>query len=580
MNTSSLHRQHILCTILWSTTLFLLFTSHVSAQTRKYERKSVTSLGTVLVKSGLSPDLDIVRNRLKAYIELPRFDFNTISESSIREFVKKANQTDLSPESIGDALKQTVVPKILEAIKTVAALRAQGNLKEEDLARAAVDKMKGSGLTAEDIKKVYNSSFIYLPVITDYKEETVADNFIVEIKGYILWYRIIVSDDGKSASAVLLTKLSEPKAGAASANPDESFQLKRRKVDGRTYARLKAIGGWAQAEALAMRELPEFKLSAEIRSVEGQFATAGLGKREGIGLDDGFNVLDFFDDGQGSVATKDIGFYRVSQVADNRTNDNESSLFYGYIRAGVERGSLLVERPRLPVDVRITPKFATLNIPRIALPADFSTYNNLIANRPNAFGNIFAFNENVGAAAGIDVGLALNLARWTGVTQFFAVLDGGISFPLSAPQNKTFPLFWNVHLGFQKKFWFSWINLSLGLLAGLDALNVSGSDDGTGRLENVNLLMLSGRLDATLELMLNPDLLFSVKAGYKLATPPIAGTLKFRGEDEINLLTAGRLDLFGNINFSGLMLSATISFTLPSSSAFDFTSLFPSDIDY
>jgi hypothetical protein len=120
----------------------------------------------------------------------------------------------------------------------------------------------------------------------------------------------------------------------------------------------------------------------------------------------------------------------------------------------------------------------------------------------------------------------------------------------------------------------------LGLLAGLDALNVSGSDDGTGRLENVNLLMLSGRLDATLELMLNPDLLFSVKAGYKLATPPIAGTLKFRGEDEINLLTAGRLDLFGNINFSGLMLSATISFTLPSSSAFDFTSLFPSDIDY
>ena len=569
----------MLSTILLSITI-LFTTSYASAQTRKYERKSVTSLGTVLVKSGLSPDLDIVRNRLKAYIELPRFDFNVISESSIKEFIKKANQTDLSPESIADALKQTVVPKILEVVKATAALRAQGNLKEEDLARAVVDKMKGSGLTAEDIKKVYNSSFIYIPVITDYKEETALNVFTVEIKGYILWYRIIVSDDGKSASAVLLTKLSEPKSGAWSANPDESFQLKRRKVDGRTYARLMAIGGWAQAEALAMRELPEFKLSAEIRSVEGQFATAGLGKREGIELDDGFDVIDFFDDGKGAVVTKDIGFYRASQIADNRTSDDESSLFYGHIHAGVERGSLLVERPRLPLDVRIAPKFATLNIPQVALPADFSTYNNLILNFPNAFGNIFAFNENVGAAAGIDAGLALNLARWLGVTQFFAVLDVGLSSPLSTPQNETSTFFWNVHFGFQKKFWFSWINLSLGVLAGLDFLNVSGSNDAPGRLEGLNLLMLSGRLDAALELMLNPDLLFSVRAGYKLATSPIAGTIKFRGEDEISLSSEGRLDLFGNINFSGFMLSATISFTFPRSPSFDINAFFPSEIDY
>jgi hypothetical protein len=569
----------MLSTILLSITI-LFTTSYASAQTRKYERKSVTSLGTVLVKSGLSPDLDIVRNRLKAYIELPRFDFNVISESSIKEFIKKANQTDLSPESIADALKQTVVPKILEVVKATAALRAQGNLKEEDLARAVVDKMKGSGLTAEDIKKVYNSSFIYIPVITDYKEETALNVFTVEIKGYILWYRIIVSDDGKSASAVLLTKLSEPKSGAWSANPDESFQLKRRKVDGRTYARLMAIGGWAQAEALAMRELPEFKLSAEIRSVEGQFATAGLGKREGIELDDGFDVIDFFDDGKGAVVTKDIGFYRASQIADNRTSDDESSLFYGHIHAGVERGSLLVERPRVPLDVRIAPKFATLNIPQVALPADFSTYNNLILNFPNAFGNIFAFNENVGAAAGIDAGLALNLARWLGVTQFFAVLDVGLSSPLSTPQNETSTFFWNVHFGFQKKFWFSWINLSLGVLAGLDFLNVSGSNDARGRLEDLNLLMLSGRLDAALELMLNPDLLFSVRAGYKLATSPIAGTIKFRGEDEISLSSEGRLDLFGNINFSGFMLSATISFTFPRSPSFDINAFFPSEIDY
>jgi len=120
----------------------------------------------------------------------------------------------------------------------------------------------------------------------------------------------------------------------------------------------------------------------------------------------------------------------------------------------------------------------------------------------------------------------------------------------------------------------------LGVLAGLDFLNVSGSNDARGRLEDLNLLMLSGRLDAALELMLNPDLLFSVRAGYKLATSPIAGTIKFRGVDEISLSSEGRLDLFGNINFSGFMLSATISFTFPRSASFDINAFFPSEIDY
>ncbi|MCS7210300.1 MAG: hypothetical protein NZ844_01525 [Chloroherpetonaceae bacterium] len=575
---SSLSR---LCKPLLGVVICLLICSAVSAQERKYARKSITSLGSVLIKPGLAtkPDLDIVQNRLKAYIELPRFDFNVLSENTMREFRQKANQTDLSPESIGAALNQTVVPKVLEVVKAVAALRAQGNLKEEDLARAAVDKMKGSGLTAEDIKKVYNSAFIYLPVITDYTEQTVADNFVVEVKGYILWYRIIVSDDGKNASAVLLTSLSQPKAGAWSHNPDEKVKLKRREVDGKTYARLKAIGGWAQAEALAMRELPEFKLSAEIRSVEGQFVTAGLGKREGINLDDGFNVVDFYDDGNGGVVAKEIGFYRAAQVVDNRNDDSQSSLFYGYIRAGVDRGSLLVERPRLPVDVRIRPRFTTLNIPRTAVPANEFTYNNLVAGRIG-FGSIFALNENASSAAGIEAALLLNLARYTGITQFFGLLEGGLAIPL-ARGSDVFLTSWNVSLGAQKKFWFSWINLSLSALAGADFLSISGSNNNTGQLESLNLMMLGARLDASLELMLSPDLLFSVSLGYKLTTAPLVGSVKFRGSDEINLRTdEDRMRPFQDINFSGVVIGASISFTLPSSSAVDITSLLPTDIDY
>ncbi|PIO46931.1 MAG: hypothetical protein CMR00_13035 [[Chlorobium] sp. 445] len=104
--------------VFWSVVFFLwLIGSPLYAQTRKYERKSITSLGTVLVKPGLSVDLGIVQNRLKAYLELPRFDFNVISENTVKEFRQKANQTDLSPESIGSALKQTVVPKILRLLK-------------------------------------------------------------------------------------------------------------------------------------------------------------------------------------------------------------------------------------------------------------------------------------------------------------------------------------------------------------------------------------------------------------------------------------------------------------------------------
>ncbi len=558
------------------TVLFCLFSASVlRAQARKYERKSITSLGTVLVKPGLSPNIDIINNRLKAYIEVPRFDYNAISSDAVKEFVQKANKTGLEPTAISQSLSETVVPKILQVVQGVADLRAQGNLKEEDLARAAVDKLKLSGLTAADIEKVLNSAYIYLPVITEYEEKTVGDNFVVEMKGYLLWYQVITPRDGGKASVVLLQQASEPKGGSGSSDPNKTYQLKRRSVNGKDYARLSAAGAWAQNEALAMRNIPEFKLSAEVRSVEGQTVLANIGKREGVGLDDGFNLVDFFDDGKGGVLTKEVGFYRAAEVANNIANPNDLSRFFAYQIGYVERGSVLLERPRLPIDVRIRPKFYQFRLPRTAIPLDFQTYNR--------FGqrgvDNYALTEDATAAAGVDVGAAFNLAKVVGVTQLFAVVDLGVGVPTATPRNANVPFLLNGYLGIQKKFWFGPVNLNLAAMPGIDALTLSGTGTEDDDLEGLTIITLGAKLDAGVEVILNPDLMLSLTAGYKVAFSPLLAGVKFRNRDNIDVVNfSGPNAAFRDINFSGVNVMVGVSFTLPSLGTDLLTS--PSDIDY
>ncbi|MDX2128211.1 MAG: hypothetical protein SFU91_04165 [Chloroherpetonaceae bacterium] len=541
--------------------LFLvLFTTSFSplfAQERKYVRKSVTSLGTVIVKKG-NPDVKIISSRLKANIELPRFDYNQISESASQEFVAKIRNSDYSEKAITTALEQTVMPKILAVVKAVAEERAKGNLSEEALARAAVEKLKGSGLTAADIQQVLNSAYLYLPVVTDYTESTSEGSVSVNLEGYVLWFKV-VEDQNR---VIALESAPEPESGNSSAKVSDMYSIKNRQVDGTTYARLLSANTWAKNIAQAMKKIPDFKLAGGVRSVEGNKFTTGLGTREGVGLDDGFEVYQEEEDESGKAVFKRVGFARVEKVGDNTSSSALLSELKNYI-GRAEEGQTLNEHPQLGIDVVVRPKYGATKVPEVA------TFDAISSQADSYFG--------------VELGIWFNAAKITGSTQLFFVVDlgGGIlNASYSSSTIEVTPLVGTAYAGVVKKFWFGRANFNLGGYAGVDALYLMANGnlfDVFREVESVTIASPGIRLDAGLEYLFNPDLSIGVTAQYKLGFDAFLGEIKYKNGDTRQIVNDSR---FKDVNFSGLSFGAYVSFSLPSLSTDVMEGLTAQSIEY
>ena len=576
----------------------LLVISNLHAQDRKYERKSVTSLGAVLFKGEHDDELvRIINNRLDYFIKISRFDYNQLSQSAVEGFVQKANQTDLSPSNIASALDETLVPKITQVVSAVAEERAKGNLKEEDIARAAVDKMKGSGLTGDDILKVMNSAYLYLPVVTSFEQKGAN----ATIKGYILWYRIAVGGQDK-ASAVWLKGVSTIQEGTASANEKDSYQLKKRSVSGDEYARIMAVNTWARNLAVEMKKIPDFQLSAEVLSVDGSYADAALGAKEGIVLDDGYDVVEQQEDDSGKISSHKIGFYRVWEVQDNRADANSVSRLRRFIGSDIERGTILLEHPQLGIDITLRPKFFFMTLPRYAAPAiGYSSFALIVASKtgvmPESYdafygGHGFIFSSDVKSGFGVDMNFNYNLAKLLRSRQLFLNLDLSMGFPVATVDELALsglsvsPFVGSAYLGIMKKFWAGRANFNFEAAGGVDYLDLTYTSSAvSGYPENMKFYAPGVKVDLGLEYLLNPDWSFSLNAGYKFGISPIGATVKFKGYDKEFDITdqISSNPFFGGVkdlSFTGASFSIGLSYALPSLSVDPFAFLSAKDIDY
>jgi hypothetical protein len=88
-----------------------------------------------------------------------------------------------------------------------------------------------------------------------------------------------------------------------------------------------------------------------------------MGTREGIKIDDGYDLVELRQNQVGEITQHKIGFARVIQIADNRSNRNQLSkakIIIGGI--GIEPGIYVIERPRLPIDLLVKLKSNPLSI--------------------------------------------------------------------------------------------------------------------------------------------------------------------------------------------------------------------------
>ena len=110
----------------------------VFAQQGKYVRKSVSSLQSVWIKPGAlknvsNVDMDIFNNFMKFYIEVPRFDFNTLPQNQIDAFLREANAKDsVNVDTLSMVMDNTIVKDILKILNDPdVKMNRGGKLKSE-----------------------------------------------------------------------------------------------------------------------------------------------------------------------------------------------------------------------------------------------------------------------------------------------------------------------------------------------------------------------------------------------------------------------------------------------------------------
>ncbi len=335
--------------------LIFLLSMGAIAQELKYERKSISYVNILLVSD---PSIEIeqeeseyIIKKLREYIEMPRFDYNPIPAELLEDFKAEVESrgSNVSLDEVVEILKEKFVPKIIEILDIEKEIRAQNLLTEAQRNSFIATKVKALGITAEQAMKIMNSAFIYVPVISKYEAYVdKTQTYRVELNAGVIWYRVIYKENGEGELKLIDEKETE---GIGSAEVGKERKFEGKKVNYKEYAFKTAVRALARDIQVATRDIPEFRLGAQVAEVYSNAISFPMGAREGIKIDDGFDLVELQENPDGSFAQKKIGFVRVTKVANNRINPKAFSRAQIIIGSGIEPGVYVSERPRLPVDI-------------------------------------------------------------------------------------------------------------------------------------------------------------------------------------------------------------------------------------
>ncbi len=322
----------------------------------KYERKSISYVNFVLTSN---PNIKIedkqanyLIKKFREYIEMPRFDYNPIPNELLSEFEieVKSRGTKITLDEVVEILKEKFVPKIIEILDIEKEIRAQNLVTEAQRNSFIATKAKTLGITAEQLMKVMNSAFIYIPIISDYKLETDEKRGLLDItiSAGAIWYRVIYDESGASDLKLVVKKET---MGIGVAKIGKDFKHEGEKVNDKEYAFRTAVIALARDLQVATKEIPEFRLGAQVVEVYPNHVAFPMGVKEGIKIDDGFDLVEVQENPGGEINFVKVGFARVTYVANNRTNPGVFSKAQIVIGRGLEPGIYVSERPKLPIDL-------------------------------------------------------------------------------------------------------------------------------------------------------------------------------------------------------------------------------------
>ena len=409
-----------------------------SKEAGKYERKSVTYINALWLMDESAHQLSaeqvaVVLDKVKKGITMKRFDYNPVPESFVTDFVNQANAVKIPPaspapmaqvgfggfgaprsadpmlDSITAVMERTVVPKILEVVDLAKEMRA-GNLTSEQQRNSFMsDKAKTMGITMEDIDKVMNSAYIYIPLIRHFNETMKDSSYTVSFDAGIIWFRI--STKGDKAKAIPVVRKFTYSMGPGRLG--KTYASSTGVIDYKEFAFRSAVKNAVRNLVVATQEIPEFRLSGQVLERGFLNVSFDLGKNEGVHLDDKYHLVEFMEEPDGKISQKKNGWVMVTAVGDSNSRQGYKSK--AQVVAGSPfTGAVLSEYPRIPIDIVLKGKMFAFKNDSTRSPVDATNPLFDSLQMTNAYG------------AGIDA--QYNIGRYMGISQLFFDIGFGMGW--------------------------------------------------------------------------------------------------------------------------------------------------------
>ena len=549
--------------------IFVCLGNILSAQQGKYVRKSVSSLESVWFKpgsvGGLQFDSKTFDKFIDFYIEIERFDYNTLPANLLQEFRREANSIEeVSADALSEVLQNTVTSKIVEILNDPDVMKERGEaLKDESAFQSfAATKAKSLGLTTDELKTLMNSAYIYLPFISSAKKESEgADDLSITLEGGIIWWQMKMAGDGSTSVEQVLSATTkgysviDPTAKAPITKEPLYNKFKFGTEEWSTtptqYCQNDAMLAFAKNLGVKTKEIDDFKLQAQIVEADGKKYAFPLGFKEGVHLDDGFHIVEFMEDEQGNEVAEEIGFVRVAKTGDNKSDPNNYTYAKQLLGSKVSEGTTVLEHPRLGMDARAKLGFITgMSIPKEYMLA----------------GSDLLFADDITSGLALDVIIAYNLAPIIGISQTFLDIEMTFALPMGeinpdlSETPDVAPFLFSFYGGGSHKIWLPpSSNVTVGGGFGIESFNLAGTVLGYDYVWSVRSLAF--KIGADFERMINADLSWNVGLAYKLALAPSQLAITW-GTYEATYEGDEVADLYEDLSLSGLMINAGVNYAL------------------
>ena len=319
-----------------------------SKESGTYQRKSVAFLNSAIIYGrniNLQWEDDLV-SVLQNSVKFDRFDYNNIPQNILDKFFALPSSLPIE-----ERMNRTVVPAILAAVDAQKEIRAMDLLSQQQRNSFITDKAKELGITEDELNAVMNAAYIFAPVYLGHADTSypvqygTAYSLTLAAGGY--WWKI--DNSGEKPVAKLIAHIE--RTYSSTKYSYEEYVLNGQKISYRYATFRSVLNAIATDVEMATKEIPDFKLSAQILDKNPRNVIISIGKREGINTDDKFWVYELREDISGNITEKRRGWVMVKKVGE-KARGLDSTQSQAQIISGMPYiGATVKEIPHLPIDV-------------------------------------------------------------------------------------------------------------------------------------------------------------------------------------------------------------------------------------